>query len=107
MTFETALIAQAQPHIVTAKSRNIIRNEISKGCRPEISPLPVSLEPRFQPLASTTRSMDSNACPKTTHMKTCFRFPWMNSIKSFKTCPITGNRILIRRLKSVFGKASN
>jgi hypothetical protein len=39
MSFERALIAQAQPYVVAARARNIIKNEIRKGCRPDISPL--------------------------------------------------------------------
>jgi hypothetical protein len=47
---ESALIAKAQPQMASALARDIIRAEIRKGCRPDISPLPVSLEPRFRPL---------------------------------------------------------
>ncbi len=50
MQIESALIAKAQPQMATALARNIIREEIRKGCRPDVSPLPVSLEPRFRPL---------------------------------------------------------
>jgi len=50
MSFERALIAQAQPYIVANRARDIIKGELGKGCRPDISPLPVSLEPCFKPL---------------------------------------------------------
>ena len=50
MTIEQALIAQATPKLFTAKLRDLIRAEISKGCQSEISPFPVSLEPNFTPL---------------------------------------------------------
>lgn len=43
MSFERALIAQAQPYVVAARARNIIKNEIKKGCMPDISALPVSI----------------------------------------------------------------
>ena len=44
------MIAQAHPYMVAAQARNIIRKEICKGCTPEISFFPVSLEPNFFPL---------------------------------------------------------
>lgn len=50
MSIEAALIAQAQPYMVGARLRSIIQEEISKGCRPDISARTVSLEPRFTPL---------------------------------------------------------
>ena len=50
MSIEKALIAQSQPRMIAAKARDLIRNEISKGCRPDISSFPVSLEPNFMPV---------------------------------------------------------
>jgi hypothetical protein len=50
MTIESALIARAQPQMIAAQARDIIRREIQKGCSAEISPVPVSLEPTFRPL---------------------------------------------------------
>lgn len=50
MTIESALIARAQPQMIATRARDIIRREIRKGCRAKVSPLPVSLEPRFRPL---------------------------------------------------------
>jgi len=50
MSFEKAVIANAQKHLIATKARDVIGNEISKGCRPEILLLPVSLEPCFQPI---------------------------------------------------------
>tara|TARA_B100002003_G_C14112819_1_gene535218 strand:- start:418 stop:723 length:306 start_codon:yes stop_codon:yes gene_type:complete len=50
MSIERALITQAQLYMVAAKARDFIRNEITKGCRPEISKVPVSLEPLFEPI---------------------------------------------------------
>ena len=50
MQIESALIAKARPQMASALARDIIRKEIRKGCRPDISPLPVSLEPQFRPL---------------------------------------------------------
>ena len=50
MTIERALITQSRPHIIAFKAQAMIREEASKGCMPEISNHPVSLEPPFQPL---------------------------------------------------------
>ena len=50
MSIEGALIAQTQPFMAAARAKALIREEIAKGCQPEISPIPVSLEPNFQPL---------------------------------------------------------
>jgi len=50
MSIESAMITQAQPYMVAAQARNIIRKEICKGCTPEISFSPVSLEPNYIPL---------------------------------------------------------
>ena len=50
MTIERALIAQSRPHIIASKAQAMIGEEASKGCRPEISKHPVSLEPTFHPL---------------------------------------------------------
>jgi hypothetical protein len=57
MSIERAMISQARPYIVAAKVRDLIRGEISKGCRAEISLLPVSLEPRFTPIWIAGESM--------------------------------------------------
>lgn len=50
MSIEKAMIAQGQPYIFAAKARDLIRGEIAKGCRAEISARPVLLEPEFTPL---------------------------------------------------------
>ena len=50
MSIESTLIAQAHPLMAASRARTLIAEEIAKGCQPEISPLPVSLEPDFQPL---------------------------------------------------------
>src|SRR5512139_1389971 len=50
MSIEGALIAQAQPYMVAARAKALIGEEIVKGCLPEISSNPVSLEPEFRPL---------------------------------------------------------
>ena len=53
MSIEQALIVRGQPHMVASRLRHIISQEISKGCLPEISPHPVALEPRFNPIWKT------------------------------------------------------
>ena len=61
MSIERAMISQARPYIVAAKARDLIRAEINKGCRADISPLPVSLEPKFTPIwVSSERSNNQN-----------------------------------------------
>jgi hypothetical protein len=50
MSIEEALLARARPHMVTARKKEIFLQEISKGCRPEISPDPVALEPVYRPI---------------------------------------------------------
>ena len=49
-TIEQALIGQAQPFMLEAKIKALIHDEITKGCRPELCPEPVSLEPPYQPI---------------------------------------------------------
>ncbi len=50
MSIEKAMIARAKPKILNAKLKDFVRDEVTKGCRPEISTLPVPLEPPFMPL---------------------------------------------------------
>ena len=45
--YEKSLLAQAGPHMLAARARAIVENEITKGCEPVIRPQPVSLEPHF------------------------------------------------------------
>ena len=73
MSFERALIAQAQPYVVAARARNIIKNEIRKGCRPDISPLPVSIEPCFYPLWVKKNGLNYNERPHWVHEEPVFQ----------------------------------
>ena len=59
MSIEKALIAQSGPHILMAKVQAILTAEIAKGCRKELSPDPVALEPQFWPI-TTARELFSN-----------------------------------------------
>ena len=62
MSIERALISQAQPYMVAARAKALIREEILKGCQPDISPMPVSLEPAFQPLWDTDKDLNPRHC---------------------------------------------
>jgi hypothetical protein len=53
MSIEKALIAQARPHMLAARVQSIIEKEVSKGCRPDIAPHPVALEPAYQSITYT------------------------------------------------------
>jgi Type IV secretory system Conjugative DNA transfer len=50
MPIEKAMIAQAPPYMVAAMARELIGEEVLKGCRPDITSQPVSLEPNFYPI---------------------------------------------------------
>ena len=63
MSIEQALIAQAQPYMVGARLRSIIQQEISKGCRLDISRRTVSLEPRFEPIRTAENSLNTEKEP--------------------------------------------
>jgi hypothetical protein len=58
MSIETALIGQAHPFMVAARANALIREEQVKGCQPEISLVPVALEPHFQPLWNTNKDLN-------------------------------------------------
>jgi len=53
MSIEQAMLAYVRPHMLAEKARAMVRAEASKGCRPEIAPEPVSLEPPYQPILGT------------------------------------------------------
>lgn len=44
------MITRAQPHIISSRIQALIRDEICKGCIPDLSPFPVRLEPDFYPV---------------------------------------------------------
>ena len=50
MSVEGAIIARERPHMLVSMAKELISEELSKGCRPDISDRPVSLEPNFTPL---------------------------------------------------------
>ena len=52
MSVKGAQIVRARPIMLQAKARGLVADEICKGCRPEIAPVPVMLEPVFQPIGS-------------------------------------------------------
>jgi len=50
-----AYLAKAKPFMVAKKADTVLNLEADKGCSPDISPQPVSLEPAFIPLPSLDR----------------------------------------------------
>ena len=60
MSMEQALLAYARPHMLAEKARGLVRAEASKGCRPEIAPEPVSLEPPYQPILANGDAANTN-----------------------------------------------
>jgi hypothetical protein len=60
MSMEKAMIARAKPKILNAKLKDFVREEVTKGCRPEISRHPVSLEPPFMPLWNPPNHVDGS-----------------------------------------------
>ncbi len=58
MSIEQALITLAQPHMIGAKLHAIMREEIRKGCSPDLSRSPVALEPCFMPLWKIENRLD-------------------------------------------------
>ena len=51
MSIENALIAQSQPHLVRTKLASLMREEMGKGCKPQIASRPVCLEPLYLPIS--------------------------------------------------------
>jgi hypothetical protein len=51
MSIERSIVAQARPHMLAARAQAIFQGEVSKGCRPEIWPHPVALEPPYCPIS--------------------------------------------------------
>ena len=51
MSVEKAIIARARPYILHARAEALFHGEVSKGCRPEIAPTPMALEPWFRPIS--------------------------------------------------------
>lgn len=57
------LIERARPVMLAEKARAILRQEICKGCLPDLSPSPVALEPPFLPLAQTSGLLRGETVP--------------------------------------------
>jgi len=53
MTLARALITQAGPYMVAAKAQALTYAEVGKGCDGRILPMPVALEPTFNPITVT------------------------------------------------------
>jgi len=52
MPLENYLVQHSRSYLLAAKAQAIIRQEVLKGCLPDISIQPVSLEPRFKALGA-------------------------------------------------------
>lgn len=63
MSFESMMIERAGPVILAEKARAVLRSEICKGCRPELSPVPVALEPPFLPIGSVSSLQKTEMAP--------------------------------------------
>ena len=50
MSIAKAMLVRAHPYMLRAKAQAILREEMSKGCRPDIAPWPVALEPSYFPI---------------------------------------------------------
>ncbi|MCX5674653.1 MAG: type IV secretion system DNA-binding domain-containing protein [Planctomycetota bacterium] len=61
MSLERAMLARAGPWMLAEKARAALREEVSKGCRPELSVEPVALEPVYQAVLG---AKDSVICPR-------------------------------------------
>jgi hypothetical protein len=61
MSIEHALLARAGSYAVAERAKAMLREEVSKGCRPEISACPVALEPVYQPIPG---AKEAAVCPK-------------------------------------------
>ncbi|MCY2928066.1 MAG: type IV secretion system DNA-binding domain-containing protein [Planctomycetota bacterium] len=48
MSIEQAILARAGPHMLAERAKALLREEVGKGCRPELSAEPVRLEPIYQ-----------------------------------------------------------
>lgn len=60
MSVEKAMIAQARPYMMAARAQRLIREEAGKGCRPEIAPYPVALEPPFRPISHLPQLLEND-----------------------------------------------
>ena len=56
MSIEDAMITWAKPEILNAKLKDFVRDELTKGCRPEIPTHPVP-EPPYMPLYLPSRRL--------------------------------------------------
>ena len=61
MSIERALLAHAGSYAVAERAKAMLREEVSKGCRPEIAVCPVALEPVYQPILGAKQA---TACVK-------------------------------------------
>ncbi len=55
MSVESAWLAQARPQIQASRIDRLLRQEIVKGCTPDVAMQPQALEPPYQPLTSVVQ----------------------------------------------------
>ena len=60
MSIEEAMILRAQPRILTQRLSAVVQREIAKGCLPQISPVPVGLEPPYQQIFGNEGGAENN-----------------------------------------------
>ena len=57
MSIENTMITWAKPEILNAKLKDFVRDEFTKGCRPEITTHPVPIEPPYMSLYLPSRRL--------------------------------------------------
>ena len=50
MSYESAMLVPARRHVLRSKALALVREEATKGCRPDLALQPVTLEPPFVPV---------------------------------------------------------
>jgi len=63
MPIQKALLVQDKAYVMHAKAQRAFLAEIMKGCRPEIAPQPVALEPVYQSFLGPVAPDDRNVSP--------------------------------------------
>lgn len=64
MSVESVLVERARPQLLAEKARALVRDEITKGCQPELATEPVSLEPLHTPIQSVGDLLEARSQPR-------------------------------------------
>jgi hypothetical protein len=96
--------------MLAARARSIVREEVSKGCRPEIAPIPVELEPVFQPILGPRDALRGDGPPILWHPEeplvtdelTRFRV-W---VSPQQLCDWTRSELMVKQLSSIRHRAT-